>query len=371
MKIIAVETNWTRIPFDMGGQPAVSGGLGWQSMNTVWLRIVTDQGLEGWGEGFGHASAAATKTVLDTQLAPAVLGQDARDIAGLRARLSKAFHSFGRNGSHVFALSALDIALWDIAGKAAGLPLWRLLGATPVEHLTSYASLLRYGEAGLVAAACERAVARGYGDIKLHEITVPEVRAARAAIGPEARLMVDTNCPWTVAQAVAMARQMRDCDLTWLEEPVFPPGDHTGLAQVRREGGVPIAAGENAAGLHDFRAAFEAGALDVAQPSVIKIGGPSAMLEIAALAKAFGVRVVPHNAYFGPGFLASLHVNAAIAPDAPFERLFIDLEASPLHDLVVAENGYVKVPDGPGLGRDPDPAVMKRYQLAEPTVHRM
>jgi D-galactarolactone cycloisomerase len=371
MKIIAVETNWTRIPFDMGGQPAVSGGLGWQSMNTVWLRIVTDQGLEGWGEGFGHASAATTKTVLDTQLAPAVLGQDARDIAGLRARLSKAFHAFGRNGSHVFALSALDIALWDIAGKAAGQPLWRLLGATPVERMTSYASLLRYGEASMVAAACERAVARGYRDIKLHEITVPEVRAARQAIGPDVRLMVDTNCPWTVTQALEMARQMREFDLTWLEEPVFPPGDHAGLARVRREGGVPIAAGENAAGLHDFRAAFEAGALDVAQPSVIKIGGPSAMLEIAALAKAFGVRVVPHNAYFGPGFLASLHVNAAIAPDAPFERLFIDLEASPLHELVVAENGRVKVPEGPGLGRDPDPAIVKRYQLAEPTVHRM
>ena len=147
MKITAVETYWTRIPFDMGGKPAVAGGLGWQTMNTVWLRIVTDQGLEGWGEGFGHASAAATKTVLDTQLAPAILGQDARDIAGLRARLAKAFHGFGRNGSHVFALSALDIALWDIAGKAAGLPLWRLLGATPAAHLTSYASLLRYGEA--------------------------------------------------------------------------------------------------------------------------------------------------------------------------------------------------------------------------------
>ena len=94
---------------------------------------------------------------------------------------------------------------------------------------------------------------------------------------------------------------MRDFDLTWLEEPVWPPGDYDGLARVRLEGGMPIAAGENAAGLHDFRAAFEAGALDIAQPSVIKIGGPSAMLEIAALAKAFGVRLVPHNAYFGAG----------------------------------------------------------------------
>src|SRR5580698_8921554 len=110
--------------------------------------------------------------------------------------------------------------------------------------------------------------------------------------------------------------------------------------------------------------------IDVAQPSVIKIGGPSAMLEIAALAKAFGVRVVPHNAYFGPGFLASLHVNATIAPDAPFERLFIDLEASPLHDLVVANDGQVRVPDGPGLGRDPDMDVLRRYLVTDPAIHR-
>jgi L-alanine-DL-glutamate epimerase-like enolase superfamily enzyme len=193
----------------MGGKPATTGGLNWQSMNTVWLRIVTDQGLEGWGEAFGHASAATTMAVMDTQLAPAILGQDARDIGGLRQRLSRAFHGFGRNGSHVFALSALDIALWDIAGKAAGLPLWRLFGATPVAQLACYASLLRYGEAAMVGAACERATARGYRDIKLHEITVPEVRAARQAIGPDARLMVDTNCPWTVWQAIDMARRMR------------------------------------------------------------------------------------------------------------------------------------------------------------------
>jgi L-alanine-DL-glutamate epimerase-like enolase superfamily enzyme len=370
MKITAVEAYWTRTPFDMGGKPATAGGLNWQTMNTVWLRVVTDQGLEGWGEAFGHASSATTMAMIDSQLAPAILGQDARDIGGLRQRLSKGFHGFGRNGTHMFAVSALDIALWDIAGKQAGLPLWRLLGATPVSSMRSYASLLRYGEAGMVAAACERATARGYRDIKLHEITVPEVRAARQAIGPDARLMVDTNCPWTVWEAIDMAHRMREFDLTWLEEPVSPPGDHAGLARVRREGGIPIAAGENGAGLHDFHAQFIAGAVDVAQPSVTKIGGPSAMLEIAALGKACGVRVVPHNAYFGSGFLASLHVNATIAPDAPFERLFVDLEASPLHDWVVAKDGTVQVPDGPGLGCDPDMAVLRRYLVGEPTVHR-
>jgi L-alanine-DL-glutamate epimerase-like enolase superfamily enzyme len=181
--------------------------------------------------------------------------------------------------------------------------------------------------------------------------------------------MVDVNCPWTVWQALAMARELEDFDLTWLEEPVWPPGDHEGLSRVRLEGAIPIAAGENAAGLHDFRSAFEAGAQDITQPSVTKIGGPSAMMEIAALAKAFGVRVVPHNAYFGAGYLASLHVNAAVAPDAPFERLFVDLEASPYHDMVEAKGGKVPVPAGPGLGRDPDFEVLNRYLVQPPSKH--
>jgi len=371
MKITGVETYWTQAPFDMGGKPAVQGGLNWQMMNSVWLRIRTDAGIDGWGEAFGHGCSAATMTVLDTQLAPAILGQDARDIAGLRQRLGKAFHIYGRNGPHLFALSALDIALWDIAGKAAAQPLWRMLGGSPSGTLPCYASLLRYGAADQVAAACTRAAERGYQDVKLHEITTPEIAAARDALGEDARLMVDVNCPWTIWQALAMCRELEPLNLTWLEEPVWPPGDHEGLARVRYEGGIPIAAGENAAGLHDFKAAFEAGALDIAQPSVTKIGGPSAMIEIAALAKAHGVRLVPHNAYFGAGYLASLHCVAALAPDAPFERLFIDLQASPYHDWVLAKNGRVIVPDGPGLGADPDMDVLTRQLVRDPGRHTL
>lgn len=369
MKITAVETYWTQTPFDMGGKPKVLGGLNWQSMNTVWLRIRTDAGIDGWGEAFGHACSAASLAVLDTQLAPAILGQDARDIAGLRERMSKTFHLYGRNGTHIYALSALDIALWDIAGKQAGQPLWRLLGGTPIESMTCYASLLRYGEPDQIAAACERAVARGYQDIKLHEITTPNISAARQALGDDPRLMVDVNCPWTIWQALGMCRELEDLNLTWLEEPVWPPGDHEGMARVRFEGGIPLAAGENAAGLLDFKAAFEAGAQDIAQPSVTKIGGPSAMVEIATLAKAYGVRLVPHNAYFGAGYLASLHLNAALAPDAPFERLFVDLEASPYHELVLTKDGKVAVPNGPGLGRDPDMDVLRKYLVREPSVY--
>lgn len=371
LRIVAVETYVTRVPFDMGAKPVAFGGMSWQAMQTLWLRVVTEGGLEGWGEGFGHACVPATKAVIDTQLAPAVLGADARDIAGLRRKFAQAFHLFGRNGPHLYALSALDIALWDIAGKEAGLPLWRLWGGSPVASLPAYASLLRFGAPDLVAAACERAVARGHRDIKLHEIETAQVRAARAALGPEVRLMVDTNCPWSVGEAVSTARHWREFDLTWLEEPVWPPEDGAGLARVRAEGGVPIAAGENAAGVLAFRDLFAAGALDIAQPSVTKIGGPSALLEVAALARACGVRLVPHNATFGMGYLASLHLNAAVAPEAPFEHIFVDLEATALGDRLRPEQGRVHVPDAPGLGAEPDRATLHRYQAAETGQHRI
>lgn len=369
MRIVALETHHIAVPFSMGTEAGGIGGIGTRLMHTLLLRVVTDQGLEGWGEGFGHACCPATRAVLDTQVAPAVLGADARDIAGLHDRLARPFHLFGRNGPHLYARSALDIALWDIAGKQAGLPLWRLLGATPAAGFPAYASLLRYGAPGPIAAAAGRAVAEGYADLKLHEIEYAPVAAAREA-APNARIMLDTNCPWTVEQAIAMARRLAGLDLAWLEEPVFPPEDFLGLARVRREGGIPIAAGENAGGFYDFRNAFAAGALDVAQPSAAKVGGVTEMLRIAGIAQGAGVRLVPHCAYFGPGFLASLHLHARLAPHAPFERIFIDLEASPLHDAVVAKGGRVALPQGPGLGHDPDPAVLARYAVSPPTVHR-
>ena len=147
-------------------------------------RIVADQGLEGWGEAFGRASAATTMATLGHSTGAGYARQDARDIGGLRARLSKAFHGFGRNSSHVFALSGIRHRVVGYRRQGRGPAAVAPAGATRVTQLTSYASLLRYGEASMVAAACERATSRGYRDIKLHEITVPEVAAARRAIGP-------------------------------------------------------------------------------------------------------------------------------------------------------------------------------------------
>jgi len=370
MKITAVETHHIAVPASIGAKDVGFIGTGWSRMNTLFLRIVTDQGLEGWGEGFGHATCQATRAVLDNQLGPMLIGQDARDIAGLHRRMAMALHVYGRNGPGTYALSAMDVALWDIAGKQANLPLWRLLGGAPIATHEAYASLLRYSEGRSIAAAIERAVSQGYRHLKLHEIAYEPVAAARAAAGPAPEIMLDTNCPWTVDEAIAMARKLRPLNLAWLEEPVWPPEDFSGLARVRRESGIPIAAGENAQNLMDFRTAFDANALDVAQPSVAKIGGITAMMAIAGLAEARGVRLIPHCAYFGPGFLASLHLHTRLAPGTPFERLFMTLEASPYHDAIMAQSGRVTVPQGPGLGMDPDPEILERYAVSPPTIIR-
>jgi D-galactarolactone cycloisomerase len=213
-----------------------------------------------------------------------------------------------------------------------------------------------------VARNAAAAVAAGYRAIKLHEITEPAVAAARAAVGPDVLLMNDTNCPWTPDEAVAMARAVRPHGLHWLEEPVWPPEDHDGLARVRREG-VPIAAGENAASLVDFRHMMRAGAVDVAQPSVTKIGGVSEVLKVAALGEAMGVTVVPHCAYFGPGFLASLHLAATLPGRPMLERLHVALAASPSGPWSDAADGVLRVPTAPGLGHDPAPELFDRYEV--------
>lgn len=369
MKISAVEAHFIRVPCTIGAAPTAFIGVSWATMDTLLVRVITDEGIEGWGEAFGHAACPATRSAIETQVGPAFLGQDARDVRGLARRMAQRFHLFGRNGPLTYALSGFDIALWDIAGKQAGQPLWRLLGGTPRPDLAAYASLLRYAEPAAVAKAAARAAAEGYQYIKLHEIDPRAVHAARETAAG-AKLMVDANCSWAVEEAVAVAAKMRPDGLYWLEEPVWPPENHAGLAELRRRASIPIAAGENAAGLYDFRHMFEAHALDVAQPSVAKVGGITEMLDVAALAKACSVRLVPHCAYSGPGYLASLHLVAALAPEAPFEHLFIDLEANPYHELVLATKGRVPVPDGPGLGRDPDADVLRRYSVGAPIVLR-
>jgi D-galactarolactone cycloisomerase len=361
MKITAIESNVVKIPFTMGGPQSGFGGKTWTTADILLVKVDTDAGITGWGEAFGYNIIPATKVTLDQIAAPLYIGRDATQIGGLMAEMQQRLHIFGRNGPVNYALGGIDIALWDIAGKAANLPLHRLLGGATRTQLPTYASLMPYREPAAVAKITERALTQGYRHVKLHEIDVPQVKAAREAGGDGFELMLDTNCPWTPRQAVEMAKRLVPYRLRWLEEPVWPPENFEALAAVRRASGIPTAAGENAGSVVDFRHMFKAGAVTYAQPSVTKIGGITEMRKVMALAEANSVTVMPHCPYFGPGFLASLHLLAAWPQETTVERLYIDLEASLFGGLTDPVDGKLTLPQGPGLGMDPDPEIMRRY----------
>jgi L-alanine-DL-glutamate epimerase-like enolase superfamily enzyme len=258
-------------------------------------------------------------------------------------------------------LSGIDIALWDIAGKVANQPVHRLLGGGKPQ-LTCYASMIRYTDPKLVAANVERALRQGFRHVKLHEIEVAPTQAAREAAGEDIGLMLDVNCPWTLREALDMAEKLRPLHLRWLEEPVWPPEDHSALAQIRARGSIPIAAGENAATLAQFKHLFDAGAVDFVQPSPAKMGGVSELRKVFTLAAAYNVTVMPHSFYDGPAFLAGVHVNAALGRGSMVEWRYFDLEARLYGDQATPRNGSIAVPQTPGLGFDPDPQVIRRYR---------
>ncbi len=295
MKISKVEAIPLAIPFAHGGAAAGWGGKAWTALDMVLVRVETDAGITGWGEAFAYNCRRSVQAAVEDRIAPIVVGREAGNVAGLARELQMQLHLFGRYGVTLFALSGLDLALWDIAGKEAGLPVCRLIGGSWRERVPSYASLFKYNDPELVAARTTAALAKGYAHIKLHETAVPEVAAARRAAGDGVRIMLDTNCPWTPREAHEMARRLKPFDLYWLEEPIFPPEDFTALAELRRRGGIPLAAGENACTAFQFRQMFAAGAVSFAQPSVTKVGGITEFLQGAALAEADCVALMPHT----------------------------------------------------------------------------
>ncbi len=216
-----------------------------------------------------------------------------------------------------------------------------------------------------VASECQTALRRGYTAIKLHETTTPAVFAARQATGAGVPLMVDMNCPLDGAEAIAFAQACRAATPMFLEEPVWPPEDFATLAEVRAKGGLAIAAGENACTVHQFRQMMAAGAVSYAQPSVIKVGGITEYLKVAALADEMGIRLAPHSPYFGPGLLATLQL-MSLRDDGSFIEIFYMNRAACLwHGQIDADaNGSIEVPEGPGLGYEPDKEIMERYRVS-------
>lgn len=363
MIIRKIETFIVEIPFQDGGKGQGITPTTWHTLENVLVRVEDDQGHVGWGESFGYFTADATKATIDRLIAPTLVGSQVDDIPAWNLKTQRQLHLFGRYGVTLFAISGVDIALWDLAAQRQGVPLHQLFSQPSRTQVQAYASLVRYADDQVAPAICEKALKMGFKDIKLHEVTVPEIAACRAAIGYDVPMATDVNCGWSVSDTRAWLPDLEALQLAWLEEPIFPPEDFATLNSLRGQG-VSLSAGENWCSAFQFEQALKAGAVDSVQPSVTKVGGISECLRIGQLAAAYNVPVLPHCPYFGPGFLATLHLAAAQPNVAQIEYLFVDPQAW-LYDIQGMRQGHLfNIPQGVGLGYQMDTAVFDRFRRA-------
>jgi L-alanine-DL-glutamate epimerase-like enolase superfamily enzyme len=364
MKIVSIETIPIALPYDSGAAPLPLGGKPRTNMESLLVKVTTDSGVTGWGDAFGVRIWPVTRLLIDRLVAPLCMGEDALQRDGILDKLDRTLYHFGRAGPLQYARSAIDIALWDIAGKAANLPVHALIGPLRTAAIPVYASLLPYRDPALAARFAARAVQQGYRYVKLHERDVASVRESRAAIGNDVGLMVDLNCPFDLGAAERFAHDVAAYDPMWLEEPLFPVDDFTAMAELARRIDTPLAMGENVGNPVEFRRVMDSTGIAYAQPSVIKTGGITALLEVARDAAQRQIRLMPHSAYFGPGLLATMHVLATLG-DPILERFYCEMPVELSGAATLPRNGIVHVPDVPGLGFDPDPEVLRKYAATE------
>jgi D-galactarolactone cycloisomerase len=363
-RVSSIEAIPVGIPFAAGESPGVAKH---HLSEMVLVRLALDSGVVGWGEAFAFGAWRASQAAVEHTVAPYVVGRElakVSDIRGINDELQPELRNYGRTGPAMFAISGVDLALWDALGKSTGASIAELIGSRTRSSVPVYASLHRYTSQEELLERIGVALSQGYRAIKLHQEDLPLVVAARERTLDRADLMVDVSCGWEAGSAADMFRALAPYSLTWIEEPIFPPEDLAQLAELRSLELVPVAAGENLATAVQARLMLDAGAVDVLQPSVTKAGGVTELLRIIELGLERRVDVHPHSPYFGPGFLATLHLIACrLDPTTTIERYHVDLEAALYPDLLRGHAPELAVPEGPGLGVDPDPDVISRYRL--------
>ena len=386
VRTISVEYTLPRPVFDanytMASKPALL------------VEVETDTGLVGLGEAahFG-GPLVSTATVIEQELRPHLLGQDPREIERLWELMHRRAYKHARGGIVIAAISGVDIALWDLRGKLAGMPLWRLLGGyrrrVPAyatggfyaegkgvrelaDEMRAYcrhgfrAVKLKVGRNSGIEGSPLRAMAdRGVCEVSLAE-DLARVRAVREAIGPDVRLMVDANGAWDVPTAVRMGRALEELDVYWFEEPVWPD-DLAGSAEVASKVAIPIAGYETCSyGTVSFRDYIAARAVHFVQPDVAWAGGLTETLKIAHLAQAANLPLAPHIHGSAVAVAAAAHLLGAVRNGSMAEMVF---PAHPLmgdlvrEPLVVDGAGEIDLGERPGLGIELDPDAVKRYRV--------
>ena len=357
----------TPIQFGIGAFPTFAATL---------VEITTDEGLTGIGEAIVRKAPQVTRTVVEQLLTPVLLGRDPHDVEGLWDEMFQQLRGWGHWRGFVFeAKSGVDTALWDILGKAAGLPVYKVLGGAGRSRVSCYASSVYFAEIPQMVAQAKEQVASGHTAIKVkigrnramggRRMDVASVKAIRDAVGEPVDIMLDVNSAYDAATAIAVCRQLEAEDITWIEEPV-PPDDLEGYRRVREHQAIPVAAGESEFGVFGFRELIARGAIDILQPDVARVGGFTGARRVGALAHAHNLRYAPHTGFSaGVSHLAALHVAASVPNLMTYEYFFAP---NPLRDLFtdpfpVPQKGMIAVPSGPGLGLVLDERLLQKFEI--------
>lgn len=337
---------------------------------TTLIKVESDDGVVGYGEAFGLPHPMSATAIVNEVAAPALVGQEIDEPAEMLRVLQDYFFALGSTrGAAMEALSGIDIALWDLKARAAGVPLSTLLGASP-GPVSTYASPVGFHEhPDASVAAAMSFLKQGFTAIKIKigrgaEIDALHVGAIRDAVGPAIRLYTDVNCAYDVPTAIRVAEALGPFDLGWFEEPIAPD-DPQGMAKVRQHAPMPVAAGENEFSPLAFRRMIDAGALDFAQPNITRAGGVSGLLAIGWMCADAGVRLAPHGVGSCVSLASSLHACRAAAGFATYEanRLLNPLRDEMGQHPWRMENGMLVAADLPGHGGEPDPERLGAYRL--------
>ena len=344
------------------------------------VEIVTDAGIVGWGDCYGPA--AVSRSIIESVYKPALVGLDPFDVEPIWEMLYNKIKDYGLSGMTISAISGVDIALWDIIGKALGQPVHKLIGGSFRKRVQAYATGFYFKNFDRMnEEAVEEALgyqSQGFKAIKMkiglgnHRKDISRVEAVRKAVGDDMEIMVDANHSFTVPQAITIGRELERLGVSWFEEPVSPE-DLDGYVEVTQALDMAVAGGENEFTKYGFRRILAARAMDIVQPDVCAAGGITECKKIAALAQASAIACVPHAWGTAIGLAATIHYLASlpetpqclfpISPLLEYEQTFNPFRDQLAKEPIAHKDGYVDVCERPGLGVDVDRAVLDRYRV--------
>ncbi|MDR0358250.1 MAG: mandelate racemase/muconate lactonizing enzyme family protein [bacterium] len=372
MEVVSVEAVPTSFPVTERVQLGVGTAV---KKDTVVVKVVTRGGLVGWGESHHGRAPGAIAHLVNTTLQRFVVGRDAADVTGIwQAIYQGQLASHGMGAAAAMAMSGIDLALWDIRGKATGWPLYRLLGGGP-RAIPAYAGgvALGYQPPDQLAEEARRHVDAGYRAVKLRigdavDRDLTRVRHVREALGPDVTILSDANTGYTVADVRRAMPGLEEDQVEWLEEP-FPAHDHRSYRLAAQLGRVPLAAGENHYTRFEFHRLVEDGVVTILQPDLSKCGGLTEALRIAALASTWKLPIHPHTSMTGLNMAATIHFLASIPNPGYFEgdvsqgNRFRDELGSPPYQ--VSAEGTVCPLEAPGIGIEIDEGFLRAHPVID------